>query len=255
MEPLLERRASSTPIAFATAARVARVAAQSDPHDALFVESTAYSLLQTGSEFKRWLEGDRKGSRRPGRMATVVDTRRDGDCLSITLDEPDRRNAFSRVMRDELREALTLAVIDRSIDRVVLQGSGPNFSSGGDLAEFGTATSPLDSHLVRTTDSVPQLLLGLRSRLGERLECRVHGENAGAGVELAAFAGVVVATPDATFRLPEVEMGLIPGSGGTVSVTNRVGRHRAVTMMLAGAVIDATTALEWGLVDVIEEWR
>jgi len=251
----IDRLATACPIAFSTAAKVARVAEQSDPPNALFVESVTYSLLQTGGEFRRWLDGDRRGSRRKGREAAVVDVRREGDCLYVSLDEPDRRNAFSSAMRDELREALTLAVIDRTIDRVILQGNGSNFSSGGDLTEFGTATSPVDAHLARTTDSVPQLLLALRARLGDRLECRIHGANAGAGVELAAFAGSVVASPNATFRLPEVEMGLIPGAGGTVSITNRMGRHRAVTMMISGAVIDATTALEWGLVDAIEEWR
>jgi enoyl-CoA hydratase/carnithine racemase len=251
----IDRLAASCPIAFSTAAKVARVAERSDPRDALFVESVTYSLLQTGGEFQRWLDGNRRDSRRKGRESSVVDIRREGDCLHISLDEPDRRNAFSGAMRDELREALTLAVIDRTIDRVILRGNGTNFSSGGDLTEFGTATSPVDAHLTRTTDSVSQLLLALSARLGDRLECRIHGANAGAGVELAAFAGSVVASPDATFRLPEVEMGLIPGAGGTVSITNRIGRHRAVTMMLSGSVIDATTALEWGLVDAIEEWR
>lgn len=155
-------------------------------------------------------------------------------------------------MRDELREALTLAVVDRTITRVVLDGRGSNFSSGGDLAEFGSAGSPLEAHLVRTTDSVAQLLLTIGERIGAGLECRVHGTNVGAGVELAAFAPRVVASPDATFRLPEVSMGLVPGAGGTVSVTRRIGRHRAALMMLSGCTIDAETALDWGLVDEID---
>jgi enoyl-CoA hydratase/carnithine racemase len=73
----------------------------------------------------------------------------------------------------------------------------------------------------------------------------------GAGIELAAFAGRVVATADAAIGLPEVTLGLIPGAGGTVSVTARAGRHRAALLALSGKTIDAATAHDWGLVDEV----
>jgi enoyl-CoA hydratase/carnithine racemase len=79
----------------------------------------------------------------------------------------------------------------------------------------------------------------------------LHGGCIGAGIELAAFAGLVRATPDTLISLPEVQMGLIPGAGGTVSITRRVGRHRCAYLALSGCAISAQTALEWGLVD---EW-
>lgn len=252
--PLIESNARLCPVAFATAARLIRMVEIVDPFDALFLESVTYSLLQSGDEFTGWLRENRKKAWRAGRASSVVEARRVDDTLHVTLSEPQRHNAFSRAMRDELREALTVAAVDESITRVVFDGRGSNFSSGGDLAEFGTARSPLDSHLVRTTDSVAQLLLTISARIGSGLECRVRGDNVGAGVELAAFAPRVVATPDATFQLPEVSMGLVPGAGGTVSVTQRIGRHRAALMMLSGCVVDAETALAWGLVDEIVEW-
>ena len=214
-----------------------------------------YSLLQTATEFEDWLSGNRRLAHRGGRQLDVVGVRRTDDRLDVVLKEPDRRNAFSSVMRDELRQALALAVVDGSINHVVMSGDGSNFSSGGDLAEFGVASSPAGAHLARTTDSVPHLLSTIADRLGTDLEIRVHGENVGAGVELAAFAGHLVADPATTFRLPEVSMGLIPGSGGTVSLTRRVGRHRAALMILSGMVVDAPTALAWGLVDEIREWN
>ena len=69
-----------------------------------------------------------------------------------------------------------------------------------------------------------------------------------------AFAGRVEAAPDATFALPEVAMGLVPGAGGTVSIPGRIGRHRTAWLALTGERIDAPTAREWGLVDeVVEE--
>jgi enoyl-CoA hydratase/carnithine racemase len=247
--------ATSCPVAFATAALVTRATTRLDAPEGLFVESAAYSLLLTGPEFGEWLARNRSTEPKRGRHSSVVRVSRDDDQLRVVLDEPDRRNAYSRAMRDELREALTVAVVDESIERVIVTGSGTNFSSGGDLAEFGDAKSPIDAHLARTTDSVPRLLLTLAARIGSELEFRVHGSNVGAGVELAAFAGRVVAAPDSTFRLPEVSMGLIPGAGGTVSITRRIGLWRAVRMMLTGMTIDARTALEWGLVDEVREWR
>jgi enoyl-CoA hydratase/carnithine racemase len=73
----------------------------------------------------------------------------------------------------------------------------------------------------------------------------------GAGVEVPAAAGRVVAAPDAVFRLPEVAMGLIPGAGGTVSIPRRIGRRRACWLAISGASLDARTALAWGLVDEV----
>lgn len=250
-ESSIQMNARLHPVAFASAARVVRLASQLPPLDALYLESVTYSLLQSGDEFARWLNDNREKLWRAGRESSVVEVRRADETLNVSLAEPERHNAFSRFMRDELREALTLAVLDETITRVVLDGHGSNFSSGGDLAEFGTSKSPLDSHLVRTTDSVAQLLLTIGERIGTGLECRVHGHNIGAGVELAAFAPRVVAAPGTTFRLPEVSMGLVPGAGGTVSVTRRIGRHRAALMMLSGCTVDAETALDWGLIDEI----
>jgi enoyl-CoA hydratase/carnithine racemase len=62
-----------------------------------------------------------------------------------------------------------------------------------------------------------------------------------------------VARPDATFRLPEIAMGLVPGAGGTVSLPRRIGRERTAWLALSGQAIDAPTALDWGLVDTISE--
>ncbi len=79
----------------------------------------------------------------------------------------------------------------------------------------------------------------------------VHGACVGAGVELPAFAARVVAREDATFELPELSMGLVPGAGGTVSLPRRIGRQRTAWLCLTGARIDARAALAWGLVDEV----
>jgi enoyl-CoA hydratase/carnithine racemase len=89
----------------------------------------------------------------------------------------------------------------------------------------------------------------------DRVTSRIQGACIGAGIEIAAAAGRLVADRDAWFHLPEVGMGLIPGAGGTVTVPRRIGRRRTAWMALLGEPLDARTALDWGLVDALEEAR
>ena len=89
--------------------------------------------------------------------------------------------------------------------------------------------------------------------LSERITVQIRGAAIGAGIELAAFASRVEASENAWFSLPEVSMGLIPGAGGTVSISRRIGRQLTVRMCLTGERVDATTALNWGLVDALVE--
>ncbi|MFD9430106.1 enoyl-CoA hydratase/isomerase family protein [Streptomyces sp. NPDC060002] len=214
----------------------------------LAAEATAYSMLLGGPEFASWLAGRGTPGAAP-EEGPPVRVRRDDDRLTVLLDRPHRRNAFSFRMREELFEALELALLDGTVERVELAGAGPVFSSGGDLSEFGTATDLVAACLVRL-DRAPWRLI---DRMRDRVTVRVQGAAVGAGVELAAFAGRLVCAPGAFFRLPEVAMGLVPGAGGTVSVPRRIGRWRAAWMMLSGARLDAVTARRWGLVDEIAE--
>jgi hypothetical protein len=219
--------------------------------EGLDAESLAYSTLLGGPEFRDWL--DRRGPRplpppaagEPVRLARV-----DGE-LSVTLNRPERRNAYGREVRDALVSALQLAELDPTVTRVVLDGAGPSFCSGGDLDEFGTTPDLVTAHLVRTRAGAALPL----SRLADRVEARLHGACVGAGIELPAFAGWVVADPATGFRLPEVGMGLVPGAGGTVSIPRRIGRWRTLWLALTGDVLDAPTALAWRLIDAIEDRR
>ena len=210
-------------------------------------ESLAYSTLQGGPEFARWL-----AERGPARMPDIADpvrVHRDGDTLRIAFNRPQRHNAFSTDARAALLEALTVAQLDLSVDEVVLTGNGPSFCSGGDLAEFGTFSDPASAHLARTRYSPALVLDALTARLGRACRAEVHGQVLGSGLEMAAFCGHLVSRPDAVFGLPELSLGLIPGAGGTVSVTRRIGRWRTAYLVLSGLSIDVQTALAWGLVD------
>ncbi|MDT5228571.1 MAG: hypothetical protein QOH94_2364, partial [Mycobacterium sp.] len=107
---------------------------------AVVTESLAYSTLQAGPEFARWLA--ERGPATVPAVAEPIQAHRDGDTLSIAFNRPQRHNAFSTDARAALLEALAVAQLDSSVDQVVLSGNGLSFCSGGDLDEFGTFTDP-----------------------------------------------------------------------------------------------------------------
>jgi enoyl-CoA hydratase/carnithine racemase len=246
---LLRERVARTPLAALALVQLLRVGRRLELDEALVAESWVYATLQAGPEFGAWLRA--RGAPRapaPGPEAAVL-ALREGPVLTLVLNRPERRNAWSSAMRDALVEALSVAVVDDTVREVVLRGAGPAFCSGGDLDEFGTRPDPATAHAVRSTRHAARLLVAC----AERVCARVHGACVGAGAELPAFARRVSAAPDAFFELPELAMGLVPGAGGTASLPRRIGRQRTAWLALSGERIDARTALRWGLVDAIED--
>lgn len=216
----------------------------------VITESLAYSTLQSGPEFARWL-----AERGPAQMPEIpnpVLASREDNILRVRFNRPQRHNAFSTDARAALLEALEVARLDPSITELVLSGNGPSFCSGGDLAEFGTFANPASAHLARTRHCPALVLDEITARLGGRCRAEVHGQVLGSGLEMAAYCGWVQAHPDAVFGLPELSLGLLPGAGGTVSITRRIGRWRTAYLVLSGRRIAAKTALSWGLIDAIE---
>lgn len=212
--------------------------------DGLVAESAVFSALQAGPEHLAWRTGHQRRER--AAEAAPVRTERVGNDLTITLDRPHVRNAVSAALRDELLAALAVAEADPAL-HVHLRGAGSDFSAGGDLDEFGTVADPASGHLLRLRRSLAAAL----HRIAPRTTAHLHGAAFGAGIELAAFAGTVVAASDTRVGLPELRLGLIPGAGGTVSLPARIGRHRTAWLALTRRPVDAATARTWGLVDRI----
>jgi enoyl-CoA hydratase/carnithine racemase len=215
----------------------------------LLMESLAYSTLQSGPEFARWL-----AERGPATVPDIpepVQADRDGDVLRVRFNRPRRHNAFSTDARAALLDALEVARLDPSVTEVALTGNGESFCSGGDLAEFGSLTDPATAHASRTRHSPALVLDEITTRLGQACRAEVHGQVLGSGLEMAAFCGHVTCRPGATLGLPELVLGLIPGAGGTVSITRRIGRWRTAYLVLSGKTINPATALDWGLVDEV----
>lgn len=237
------------PFAAMVLVQVLRHNARASIADGLLAESLAFATLQGSREFKSFL------AMRAASPAVATDhappvllARRD-DVLEITLNRPATRNAFSTAMRDGLVDGLHLLASDPTLHCARIRGAGACFCSGGDLDEFGLADDPGIAHAIRSTRNAGRLI----AELADRIECHVHRACIGSGIELPAFAKRIVATQDTLFQLPEITLGLIPGAGGTVSITRRIGRQRTAWLALSARRVDATTALEWGLVDAVVE--
>ncbi|MDE2596818.1 MAG: enoyl-CoA hydratase/isomerase family protein [Sphingomonadales bacterium] len=210
----------------------------------LAAESLAYAALQGSAEHVRWrAEQPVVQAAAPGRVLVV----RDGPCLHVTIERPEAGNAIDVAVRDQLAEAFELAALDPSITAVSLRGAGRTFSLGADLAEFGTTPDPATAHFIRA-QTLPAHAL---ARCADKLDVHVKGGCVGSGLEMAAWARHLTASPDAWFHLPELAMGVIPGAGGCVSLLRRIGRHRTALLVLSGKRLSARAASDWWLVDAI----
>jgi len=239
----LAAQAARTPQAIAVLDGLLRLTDQLDVRDGLVAESLAYSVLLASTEFAQWRQS--KPRRDVQTCPEPLLLQRVGDVVDVRLNRPDRRNAFNRGMVQALLDALDLVALDASIARLRISGEGSNFSSGGDLDEFGSVTDPAGGHGIRLAQSVGWAV----HQVADRVEVTVHGASFGMGVEVPAFAGRVIAHENASFVLPELAMGLIPGAGGTVSITRRIGRWRTAWMAMSGRTVSVERALVWGLVD------
>jgi hypothetical protein len=238
---------AAQPLVSLAAVALLRASEVLDVWSGLAAESAVYAALLASAPFRAWRAARPPRPSPPATEPPVLVHRHDG-CLRIVLNRPQVHNAVDTAMRDALVEALALAVADKTVEVVELSGAGPSFSSGGDLEEFGTVGDPATAHAVRLTRHPARWL----HECAARTLARVHGAALGAGIELASFAGTVVAAPDAFFGLPDVGMGLVPGGGGTVGIPRRIGRARTAWMTVTGARVDAATACAWGLVDAVD---
>ncbi len=247
LDALLERIALN-PVASVTCCQVLRHSENVSTDLGLLLESVAYGTLQNGNEFEKWLDG--RGRRvRPEEASPTILVNAGVENVELQLNRPKLKNAFSASMRDSLVEALRGLATEGDDRSILITGKGSTFCIGGDPAEFGTVENSATGHMIRSTaNAAPWLDL-----LSERITVQIRGAAIGAGVELAAFASRIEASENAWFSLPEVSMGLIPGAGGTVSISRRIGRQLTARMCLTGERVDATTALNWGLVDALVE--
>ena len=179
--------------------------------------------------------------REPAVLYELVD---DGRTAVVTLNRPERSNAYDVAMRDALYAALTAVRDDPGVRAMVLCGNGPAFSTGGDVAEFGSAPSPIRAREVRWLRDVWGTLWSLPAIT----IAAVHGYAVGGGFEMAMLCDQCFASADARFALPETGLGMIPGVAGTQTLPRLLGEGRAMHYALTGAWLDAQGARAAGLV-------
>jgi enoyl-CoA hydratase/carnithine racemase len=163
----------------------------------------------------------------------------------LVLNRPDRRNALSFALMREVLDALDEVAGDESTRVLVIEGAGPVFSAGHDLAEM---TDTRDAAFYEDLFSTCVRMMTRVHELPQPVIARVHGVATAAGCQLVAACDLAVAADDARFATPGVNIGLFC-STPMVPVQRAVGRKRALEMLFTGDMIDAATALDWGLVN------
>ena len=173
-----------------------------------------------------------------------IELAQDGPVSRVTLNRPDRYNALSHELMIELRETLEQIVADPGIQVVILAGAGRGFSAGHDLSEMVGREDGFYDVLFEECTALMQTI----RRMPQPVIARVHGVATAAGCQLVASCDLAVATRDARFGTPGVRIGLFC-STPMVPLSRAIGRKRALQMLLTGELIDAPTALDWGLVN------
>ncbi len=160
----------------------------------------------------------------------------------VTLNRPDVLNALNQTTMNELVDACEGFDRDEAVRCIVITGAGRAFAAGADIKEMAGA-------------SAPQMLAGYRFQQWERIRkittpiiAAVNGLALGGGCELAMLCDIIVASETAQFGQPEINLGIMPGAGGTQRLTRAIGKYRAMEMVLTGRPIPARQAEAWGLV-------
>ena len=172
-----------------------------------------------------------------------------GDGIAtVTLNRPERLNAISRQLIQDFEQVVDMVEADATIRVVIVTGEGRAFCAGADIKE---RADHLDDESVQGSATPISSLFRRLERMDAIFIAAVNGVAAGGGCELAMACDFRIAADEATFALPEVRLGILPGAGGTQRLPRLIGASRAKEMMLLARFITATDALAWGLVNQV----
>ncbi len=175
---------------------------------------------------------------------------RDDQVGVLTLDRPERHNAFDDEMAEAYADAMDELIADDGVRCILMRAEGKSFCSGRDVADLGRrARQESDFSFVRRHQDYRLRHLDAP----KPIVAAVQGYALGRGMEMALSADIRISATDAQFALPEILYGILPDTGGTQTLTALVGGARAKYMVMTGRQIDARTALAWGLVDFLAE--
>ena len=189
------------------------------------------------------------GDDQPVRRYETIELYRQGAAAKIVLNRPERMNAWSNGLSDDLLTVLRDLALDDGVRAVLLTGAGKAFCAGADLKEGAdqAVAGELDTYAVLTRWYHP-IVTTIR-QLPKPVVTAVNGPAAGAGMSLALAGDLVVAAESAYFMLAFVGIGLVPDGGASLFVPSRVGFARAAEMALLGEPVSAAKAVDWGLIN------
>lgn len=181
-------------------------------------------------------------------MYTVLLTNLENHVLTITINRPDKLNALNKMVFDELNTVLDEVYTNNEIRSVIITGAGPKaFVAGADISEF----NGLRKEQAMVMAQRGQDIFFRIENSPKPIVAAVNGFALGGGCELAMACHFRIASDNAKFGQPEVNLGLIPGYGGTQRLTQLIGKGRAIELLISANMIDANTALQYGLVNYV----
>jgi enoyl-CoA hydratase/carnithine racemase len=178
-------------------------------------------------------------------MAQTIRYERDGGSAVVTLARPERRNALSMTLMQELTAQLAEIGLDSEVRVVILASDGKVFSSGHDLNEM----QGRDLAAYRETFEVCTRLMEMIQAIPQPVVAEVQGVATAAGCQLVAACDLAVASEDAAFATPGVKIGLFCTTP-MIALSRAIGRKRAMEMLLTGRLVSAREAADWGLVNI-----
>lgn len=181
-------------------------------------------------------------------MYTTILTSLENNILIITINRPDKLNALNQQVMNDLNNVMDEVYNNAEIKSAIITGAGPkSFVAGADISEFvgssieeGKALAKRGQDIFFKIENAPKPIVAC-----------VNGFALGGGCELAMSCHFRIASENAKFGQPEVNLGLIPGYGGTQRLTQLIGKGRALELLMSGNMIDAATALQFGLVNYV----
>lgn len=181
-------------------------------------------------------------------MYTTLLTSLDNQILTVTINRPEKLNALNKAVMEELNDVVDEVYKNTAIRSAIITGSGPKaFVAGADISEFvglsvieGKNLAEKGQQIFKKIEESPKPIIAA-----------VNGFALGGGCELAMACHFRIASENAKFGQPEVNLGILPGYGGTQRLTQLIGKGRAIELLISGNMIDANTALQYGLVNQV----
>ena len=180
-------------------------------------------------------------------MPETILVEREGRVAILTINRPDKLNALNQQVRDEMLEILAQLEHDAEVGVIVITGAGEkSFIAGADIGEFAGRT-PFDQRYAMRSPRIFDIM----AAFPKPVVAMINGFCLGGGCELAMSCDIRIASDKARFGQPEINLGLIPGGGGTQRLPRLVGVGQAMRLILTGDMIPAAEAKEIGLVEMV----